>query len=99
MSTSNNVPRVLAIHAHPDDIELQCAGTLIRLKQQGCAISLATMTPGDCGSAELSSDEVAIVRRNEAPPSADLLGPDYTCLEFRDLNIVVDNDSRRKVTE
>ena len=28
--------RVLAIHAHPDDIELQCAGTLLRLKQLGC---------------------------------------------------------------
>ena len=91
--------RVLAIHAHPDDIELQCAGTLLKLKQLGCQISLATMTPGDCGSAELSSDEIAAVRRKEAQASAELLGADYTCLEFRDLSIVVDNDSRRRVTE
>lgn len=99
MTDSPGPVRILAIHAHPDDIELQCAGTLIRLKQQGCVISLATMTPGDCGSAELSSEEISMVRRMEAQRSADLLVADYTCLEFRDLNIVVDNESRRKVTE
>ena len=99
MTDLPGMPRVLAIHAHPDDIELQCAGTLIRLKKKGCDISLATMTPGDCGSAELSSDEIATVRRVEAQRSAELLGADYTCLEFRDLSIVVDNESRRRVTE
>ena len=99
MTFSSKAPRILAIHAHPDDIELQCAGTLIRLKQLGCEITLATMTPGDCGSAELSADEIAAVRREEAQTSADILGADYTCLEFRDLNIVVDNESRRRVTE
>lgn len=91
--------RVLAIHAHPDDIELQCAGTLLRLAQRGCKIAMATMTPGDCGSAELSADEIAAMRRMEAQRSADLIGADYTCLEFRDLSIVVDNDSRQRVTE
>lgn len=99
MAHSAQKYRVLAIHAHPDDIELQCAGTLLRLKQRGCQISLATMTPGDCGSAELSPEEIADVRRNEAQRSADLIGADYTCLEFRDLSIVVDNSSRQKVTE
>jgi LmbE family N-acetylglucosaminyl deacetylase len=91
--------RVLAIHAHPDDIELQCAGTLLRLKERGCQISMATMTPGDCGSAELASDEISDVRRAEAQRAAEIIGADYTCLEFRDLSIIVDNDSRRRVTE
>lgn len=92
-------PRVLAIHAHPDDIEFQCAGTLALLKQRGCHITLATMTPGDCGSAELGQDEIAAVRRAEAKAAADLLEADYVCLEFRDLSITHDNDSRRRVTE
>jgi len=91
--------RILAIHAHPDDVEFQCAGTLARLKQRGCEIGIATMTPGDCGSAELSADEIAAVRRKEAQTSAELLGADYLCLEFRDLSITYDNDSRRRVTE
>lgn len=93
------LPRILAIHAHPDDVELQCAGTLFRLKQMGCPITIVTMTPGDLGSAELSSEEIAAVRRQEARKGADLLGADYMCLEFRDLSIVVDNDGRRRVTE
>lgn len=91
--------RVLAIHAHPDDIEFQCAGTLALLKQRGCQITVVTMTPGDCGSAEMGPDEIAAVRRNEARRSAELLGAEYHCLEFRDLSICIDNESRRKVTE
>jgi LmbE family N-acetylglucosaminyl deacetylase len=94
-----SLPRVLAIHAHPDDIELQCAGTLLRLKQLGCQIAMVTMTPGDLGSAELPPEEIAQVRRGEARRSAELLGAEYHCLEFRDLSIEVDNDGRRRVTE
>ena len=99
MAPSSSPPRILAIHAHPDDVEFQCAGTLALLKQQGCAITIATMTPGDCGSAENSADEIAEIRRAEAWKSAELLGAEYVCLEFRDLAIVVDNPSRGKVCE
>jgi len=91
--------RVLAIHAHPDDVEFQCAGTLALLKRAGCDVTIATMTPGDCGSAELDCEAIAKVRRAEAQAAADRLGADYLCLEFRDLVIFNDDDSRRKVTE
>lgn len=93
------ITRILAIHAHPDDIEFQCAGTLGLLKKAGCFVSIATMTPGDCGSAELGPDEISAMRREEARKSAELLGADCDCLEFRDLSICIDNDSRRRVTE
>lgn len=93
------MPRIFAIHAHPDDIEFQCAGTLALLKERGCEILTATMTPGDCGSAVMLPDEIACVRRGEAAKSAELLGASYECLEFRDLSICFDNDSRHKVTE
>lgn len=96
---STTAPRVLAIHAHPDDIEFQCAGTLALLKAKGCPITIATMTPGDCGSAELGSAAIARTRRQEAQAAADLLGAEYVCLEFRDLSIVFDNPSRQRVTE
>lgn len=91
--------RVLAIHAHPDDIEFQCAGTLALLKAAGCHITMATMTPGDCGSAEHSPEEIAAIRRAEAQASADLLGAEFHCLEFRDLAIFADDASRRRVVE
>ncbi|MFO0960209.1 MAG: PIG-L family deacetylase [Isosphaeraceae bacterium] len=91
--------RILAIHAHPDDVEFQCAGTLSLLKKRGCHITIATMTPGDCGSAEHSPEEIAAIRRSEAKAAADLLGADYLCLEFRDLAIFPDDDGRRRVVE
>ena len=99
MSEPSDSLRILAIHAHPDDIEFQCAGTLALLQQLGASLTIATMTPGDCGSAEMGPEEISEVRRGEAKQAADLLGAEYHCLEFRDLSIVIDNDSRHKVTE
>jgi LmbE family N-acetylglucosaminyl deacetylase len=91
--------RILAIHAHPDDVEFQCAGTLALLRAGGHHVTIATMTPGDCGSAEHDPETIAAIRRAEARASADLIGAEYACLEFRDLAIVDDDESRRRVTE
>lgn len=99
MTATPPPPRILAIHAHPDDIEILCAGTLALLKQKGCHVVMANMTPGDKGSAELGPEEIAAVRREEAQKSAALLGVECLCLEFRDLCIEVNNESRRRVTE
>lgn len=99
MSNSAQDLHVLAIHAHPDDIELQCAGTLLKLRDLGCRLSVATMTPGNCGSAVHSEEEISDIRRGEAAEAAKLLGAEYTCLEFRDLSICFDNDSRGRTTE
>ena len=76
---------VLSVLAHPDDAEFLCAGTLIRLREQGWEVHIASMTPGDCGSAELPPDEIARVRRAEGAAAAGLIGATYHCLEERDL--------------
>jgi len=94
-----SVVKVLAIHAHPDDIEVTCAGTLALLAERGCPITMATLTPGDCGSAELPPRAIAAQRRREAQRSAAILGAPYACLEFHDLSIYVDDSSMRRVTE
>jgi N-acetylglucosamine malate deacetylase 1 len=91
--------RVLAIHAHPDDVEFQCSGTLALLRDVGCAVTIASMTPGDCGSAEHDCETIAEIRRGEARAAAAVIGADAICLEFRDLAIFNDDDSRRRVTE
>lgn len=91
--------RVLAVHAHPDDLEFQCAGALALLREAGCAVTMATMTPGDCGSAEHDAETIASIRRGEARAAAELIGADYLCLEFRDLAVFNDDESRRRVTE
>ncbi|WP_435006947.1 PIG-L deacetylase family protein [Tundrisphaera lichenicola] len=92
-------PQILAIHAHPDDIEFQCAGTLALLATKGCSITLATMTPGDCGSADRDAETISTIRRQEARAAAELIGAEYFCLEFRDLAIFEDDESRRRVVE
>src|SRR5204862_4667766 len=80
---------VLSVLAHPDDAEFLCAGALIRLaREHGWRVHLASMTPGDCGSAELSADAIASVRRQEGAAAARLIGAEYHCLEERDLRIV-----------
>ena len=41
---------VIAVGAHPDDVEILAAGTLCHLARQGHSMTVVTMTPGDCGS-------------------------------------------------
>jgi LmbE family N-acetylglucosaminyl deacetylase len=91
--------RVLALMPHPDDIEILCAGTLIRLQELGWEIHLATMTAGDCGSDILPPSEISAIRRQEAAAAAEVIGAtSYTCLDFSDFCINFDTPSRRKVT-
>jgi LmbE family N-acetylglucosaminyl deacetylase len=56
------------------------------------------MTPGDLGSSTLGSEAIAEVRRGEAAAAAALLDASYTCLEYRDLTIACDAESKRHVS-
>jgi LmbE family N-acetylglucosaminyl deacetylase len=91
--------RILAIHAHPDDVEILAGGTLLHLAQMGHSVTVITMTAGDCGTAEYDAATIMEIRRNEARASCRLLGAEYVCGEFRDLAIFNDDASRRRVTE
>jgi N-acetylglucosamine malate deacetylase 1 len=84
--------------AHPDDIEITCAGTLVLLKQVGWHVHLATMTAGDMGSMRLSRAAIARVRRREAARSARILGAPYDCLGFNDLTIMCNEPAKRRVS-
>jgi LmbE family N-acetylglucosaminyl deacetylase len=91
--------RILAIHAHPDDVEILAGGTMALLADLGHTLTIATFTPGDCGSRELGPQEIAAVRREEAARAAARIGAAYLCLEMRDLAIFNDHPSRRRVVE
>ena len=90
---------VLALLCHPDDIEFMCAGTLALLHKKGWDIHLATMTPGDCGSAELSAEEISKIRKAEAAGSAALLDGSYHCLESQDIFVMYDKPTLLKAIE
>jgi LmbE family N-acetylglucosaminyl deacetylase len=91
--------RILAIHAHPDDIETLCAATLALLAGRGHHITIATVTAGDCGSTETDNEETARIRRGEAADAAKVIGAQYLCAGLPDLGVFNDDKSRRWVTE
>lgn len=90
---------ILAIHAHPDDVEILAGGTVALLAAGGNHVVIASMTPGDCGSREHSAEKIAAIRRQEAARSAARINAKYYCAEFRDLAIFSDDASRRRVVE
>jgi LmbE family N-acetylglucosaminyl deacetylase len=42
---------------------------------------------------------ISAIRRKEAADAAAILGAEYHCLEFRDLSIFSNDESRRRVVE
>ncbi|HJT79124.1 MAG TPA: PIG-L family deacetylase [Gemmataceae bacterium] len=90
---------VLSVLAHPDDAEFLCAGALIRLARgHGWQVHIATMTPGDCGSAEVGPEEISRTRRAEGAAAAAVIGATYHCLEERDLLVTYNERALDKVT-
>jgi LmbE family N-acetylglucosaminyl deacetylase len=90
---------ILSVLAHPDDAEFLCGGTLARLrKEKGWEVHIASMTPGDCGSAEHTADEISRIRRAEGAAAAALIGASYHCVEQRDLLVNYTESSLKAVT-
>ena len=60
---------VLAIGAHPDDVELTCGGTLYKCKRQGRTIGIVDLTEGEMGTRGTRR-----IRSKEAQEAARILG-------------------------
>src|SRR5262249_36320735 len=97
MSSHNRI--ALAFMAHPDDAEILCAGTLIRLRQLEWEIHIATLTAGDCGSMTERPEQIMKKRLTEARTAAALIGATYHCLDERDGLVVYDKSTIRKAIE
>ena len=61
---------VLAIGAHPDDIEFYMAGTLLLLKKAGFEVHYLNVASGNCGSVQYNSMTTRSVRLTEARAAA-----------------------------
>jgi len=98
MTTASEKKLVLAVGAHPDDVEFCCAGTLKLLGQRGHQIHVATLSLGDCGSKDLPAEAVREKRRQEAMRACELLGARFHYGGFSDFVIFNDDASNRRVT-
>ena len=86
---------VLAIGAHPDDIDFCCGGTLIRCAERGDKVTMCIVTDGR-GHPVGDPAAVAARRRAEAEQSAAVLGGQLRWLGIPDGAVVDDLETRRK---
>lgn len=86
--------RVLAVGAHPDDIEIRCGGTLARYAQAGHHVMMAHATNGNKGHLTMPPDELAKVREQEARASAAIIGAELFWMNFPDAEIFYDKETR-----
>ncbi len=86
---------ILALAAHPDDVELSCSGTLLAAAAKGKKVGIVDFTRG-----ELGSRGSAEIRDKEAKKSAEILGLSVReNLAFKDGFFYDDNEHRLKVIQ
>jgi LmbE family N-acetylglucosaminyl deacetylase len=78
---------VLAIAAHPDDIEFVMSGTLMHLVQRGWKAHYLNIANGCCGSMEWNPDKTASIRLEEARRAAVSLQAEFNPPLCDDLQI------------
>jgi len=86
---------ILAIAAHRDDVELTCAGTLLKARDQRHSTGILDLTAGESGTRG-SAD----LRAQEAQRAAEILGvAERRNAGLRDAHLANDEASRRVVVE
>ena len=82
---------ILAIGAHPDDIEFGCGGTLIKYSQKGHRLYLLVMTEGGSGAQTAT-------RKIEQQNSKEILGAEKIFWGgYEDTHLIVENELIRKI--
>src|SRR5258708_6241470 len=85
---------ILAIGAHPDDIELTCSGTLAKAKKLGYKTGIIDLTEGELGTRGTKS-----IRSVEAKAAAKILGCVRESLSLPDGDIEVNRRNILKVVQ
>ena len=84
---------ILAIAAHPDDIEITCGGLLIKMAKQGRAVGALDLTRGEMGSFGDEND-----RDSEAAAAARIMGLTYRGnLALNDSAVEINQANKLKV--
>jgi LmbE family N-acetylglucosaminyl deacetylase len=100
MSPAIRPGRVLAVGAHPDDIEFGCGGTLAKWARAGSDVHLLVLTDGSKGSWDAGADIAGLVvtRQSEQRAAAHALGAEHVhFLGAIDGELVADPQLRAEV--
>ena len=86
---------VLTIAAHPDDIELTCSGTLIKMVDKGYSVGILDLTQGEMGTRGTSE-----IRAQEAEAARVVLGARFReRLNFGDSRLTTSIENRFALAE
>lgn len=100
MDTSFKNKTVLAIGAHPDDIEFGCGGTMAKLAAEGADLYFVVVTDGNRGSRQHEFEKHALVasRKQEQEAAAKILGAkEVIFLDEEDGNLIADISLKEKI--
>ena len=96
-----NFERVMVIFAHPDDAEVQCAGTIALWVEEGKKVTYVVLTKGDKGTQNpsMAGDRLANIRQQEQLNAASELGVEKVIfLENKDGELEVNLERRKMLT-
>lgn len=86
---------VLTIAAHPDDIDLTCAGTLLKMVDKGYSVGILDLTQGELGTRGTPE-----IRAKEAEAAAALIGARFRMrLNFGDSRLTASIENRMALAE
>ena len=94
--------RVLAIGAHPDDVEFGCGATLAAWSRAGAVVDLCVLTDGSKGTWDAGADLTSLVatRKREQRDAADAMGiADIHFLDLVDGELESGREERARVCE
>jgi LmbE family N-acetylglucosaminyl deacetylase len=95
------VERVLAVMAHPDDVDFGWAGSIAVMTDAGIHVAYCLVTDGDAGGSEtgIARDEMAPLRRDEQRAAAAIVGVhELHFLGYPDGRVESSLDLRRDIT-
>ena len=91
---------ILAVSAHPDDVELNVGGTLLKYKKAGHDIFIAFTTSGNTGSNEMTDTKlIGETREKEALAAAKFYGAKVRFLRNDDERLLDTNETRTQVLD
>lgn len=90
---------ILAIGAHPDDLEILCGGTLAKYAKEGHKVFMAHLTTGNMGGKDISPQELTKIRDQEAKRAGEIIGAEVLGPVCDDLGVLFTPEMREKVTD
>lgn len=93
------IKRILAVGAHPDDIEILAGGTLAKYAQAGCQVVMGVATDGSAGHMLIPPKELAEIRHAETQQSAAIIGAELHWLGFGDELVFEDIATRMRFVD